>query len=275
MFCRNCGTANPDSGQFCTKCGQPLSSSAASRTTPGPTPVAGSSFATPPPLTGAAHTSGKAIASLICGIFTFFLPASIAAIILGHISLSEIRNSAGRIGGRGIAITGLVLGYLGLVIIPIMIVVAIAIPNLLRARTAANEASAVGSLRSINTAAMVYATKFENGFPSSLEVLGAGAAGDSNCNRAAILDVALTSGRKNAYIFTYTPQFPDGAAAPVISPKAAAQGCTAGGASGYTVSAHPLRRGTTGLRSFFTDQTGVIRHSRYGEPATADSPPLQ
>jgi type IV pilus assembly protein PilA len=273
MFCRNCGTANPDSGQFCSKCGQPVSSAA--RATPVPTPVPGSSFATPPPLPGYAHTSGKAIASLICGIFTFFLPASIAAIILGHISLSEIRNSAGRMGGRGIAITGLVLGYLGLVIIPIMIVAAIAIPNLLRARTAANEASAVGSLRSINTAAMIYATKFENGFPSSLEVLGAGAAGDSNCNRAAILDLVLTSGRKSGYIFTYTPQFPDGSAAPVISPKAAAKGCTAGGASGYTVTADPQRRGRTGLRSFFTDQTGVIRHSRYGEPATADSPPLQ
>jgi len=208
MFCRNCGTANPDSGQFCSKCGQPVSSAA--RTTPGPTPVPGSSFATPPPLPGDAHTSGKAIASLICGIFTFFLPASIAAIILGHISLSEIRNSAGRMGGRGIAITGLVLGYLGLVIIPIMIVAAIAIPNLLRARTAANEASAVGSLRSINTAAMIYAAKFENGFPSSLEVLGAGAAGDSNCNRAAILDLVLTSGRKSGYIFCTSRGKPHG-----------------------------------------------------------------
>ena len=50
-------------------------------------------------------------------------------------SLSEIRKSAGRIGGQGIAITGLVLGYLGIVIIPfILIVAAIAIPNLLRAR---------------------------------------------------------------------------------------------------------------------------------------------
>jgi len=273
MFCRNCGMANPDSGQFCSKCGQPLPA-AAGRTTPGPAPVPGSSFATPP-VAGEAPTSGKAIASLVCGIFMFFLPASIAAIILGHISLSDIRNSAGRIGGRGLAIAGLVLGYLGLAIIPIMIVAAIAIPNLLRARMAANEASAVGSLRTIDTAAMVYATKFENGFPSSLEALGGATAGDATCNQAALLGAPLTSGRKTGYIFTYTPQYPNGATAPVISPKAAAKGCTAGGASGYTVTAQPLQRNTTGTRSFFTDQTGVIRVAGIGETATADSPPIQ
>jgi type II secretory pathway pseudopilin PulG len=272
MFCRNCGMANPDSGQFCSKCGQPLP---AARTLPGPTPVPGSSFATPPPLAGDAPTSGKAIASLVCGIFTFFLPASIAAIILGHISLSDIRKSAGRVGGKGIAITGLVLGYLGLTIIPIMIVAAIAIPNLLRARMAANEASAVGSLRSINTAAMVYASKFENGFPSRLEALGSATAGDTSCNHAALLDAPLTFGRKTGYIFTYAAQFPEGATAPIISPKAAAKGCTAGGASGYTVTAEPLQRNTTGMRSFFTDQTGVIRVAGTGETATADSPPIQ
>ena len=135
MFCQTCGMANPDSRQFCSKCGKPLPSSAATRTTPAPAPfpgsAPGSSSETPPPSTGDAPTSGKAIASLVCGVFTFFLPASVAAIILGHISLSEIRNSAGRIGGRGLATTGLVLGYLGLVIISIGIVAAIAIPNLL------------------------------------------------------------------------------------------------------------------------------------------------
>jgi type IV pilus assembly protein PilA len=275
MFCRNCGMANPDSGQYCSKCGQPLPGAGAARTTAGPTPVPGSSFATPPLVAGYAPASGKAIASLVCGIFMFFLPASIAAIILGHISLSEIRKSAGRIGGKGIAITGLVLGYLGLTIIPFIIVAAIAIPNILRARMAANEASAVGSLRAINTAAMIYATRFENGFPSSLQALAGTTAGDTTCNHAALLDVWLTSGRKTGYIFTYTPQYPDGATAAVISPKAAAKGCTAGGASGYAVTANPLQRGSTGMRSFFVDQTGVIRFSANGESATADSPPLQ
>ena len=276
MFCQNCGTANPDSGQFCSKCGQPLSAAVA-RSTPGrPVAVPGGSFATPPPLDGNPPTSGKAIASLVCGIFAFFLPASIAAVILGHMAHSEIRKSAGRIGGQGIATTGLVLGYLGIAIIPfVMIVAAIAIPNLLRARMAANEASAVGSLRVIETAAFSYDSKFENGFPSSLEVLGGIPGGESTCSHASLIGGPLASGRKGGYLFTYTPVFPGSSAAAVISPKAAAKGCTSGGASGFTVTAEPLRRSSTGLRSFFTDQTGVIRFSANGESATADSPPLQ
>jgi type IV pilus assembly protein PilA len=275
MDCQNCGTTNPDSGQFCSKCGSPLTAAAAVRPTTGPSAVGGGSFATLPPFDGNPRTSGKAIASLICGIFTFFFPASIAAIILGHISLSEIRRSAGRLGGRGLATTGLVLGYLGLMIFPIMIVAAIAIPNLLRARIAANEATAVGSLRVIETATIVYSSEYENGFPSSLEVLGGASGGEATCNHANLINGSLVSGRKNGYVFTYTPVFPDNSAAPVISPKAAAKGCTSGGASGFTVTANPLQRGSTGERSFFADQTGVIRASDNGESATANSPPIR
>jgi type IV pilus assembly protein PilA len=275
MFCQNCGTDNPDSGQFCSKCGSPLTAAAAARPTAGPGAVPGSSFAIPPPFAGEPHTSGKAIASLVCGIFTFALPASIAAIILGHMAHSEIRKSAGRIGGLGIATTGLVLGYIGIAVIPfVMIVAAIAIPNLLRARIAANESASNGSLRIINAGAEAYAAAYGNGFPSSLEVLG-GAPGERTCNHAALIDPILASGRKSGYIYTYVPHFPDGATAPVISPKAAANGCTSGGASGYTVTADPIQPGPFGTRSFFTDQTGVIRFSNNGGSATADSPPLQ
>jgi type IV pilus assembly protein PilA len=221
-------------------------------------------------------TSGKAIASLICGIFTLFFPASIAAIILGHLSLSDIRKSAGRLGGRGVAIAGLVLGYAGIVVIPfILIIAAIAIPNLLRAKIAANEASAVGSLRTIEVAAQTYDSEYENGFPSSLEALGSEPGAKATCNHAGLLDQPLTDGRKYGYVFTYTPKYPDGSTEPVISPKAAANGCTSGGASGFTIVADPVQRGSTGRRSFYADQTGVIRYSNDGEPATADSQPLQ
>jgi type IV pilus assembly protein PilA len=275
MFCPNCGTTNPDSGQFCSKCGSPLTAAAAARPTTGPGAVPGGSLPTPPPLHGNPPTSGKAIASLVCGVFTIFLPASIAAVILGHMAHSEIRKSAGRIGGQGIATIGLVLGYLGLMVLPIMIVAAIAIPNLLRARMAANEASAVGSLRVIETAAISYDSEFENGFPSSLDVLGGAPSGERTCNHASLIGGPLASGQKSGYLFTYTPAFPGNSAAPVISPKAAAKGCTSGGASGFTVTAEPLQRGSTGMRSFFADQTGIIRFSAGGESATADSPPLR
>jgi hypothetical protein len=134
--CPYCAEAIQDDTQLCPFCHTSL-------VTPPVVPMA-------PPVSvpGEGQTSGKAIASLICGIFFFLLPSSIVAVILGHLSLSDIRRRAGHLRGRGMAITGLVLGYVGLSFIPVLIIAAIAIPNLLRSRIAANEASAVGSLRS-------------------------------------------------------------------------------------------------------------------------------
>lgn len=264
MLCPQCRMANPDSAQYCSKCGKSLGASA----TPSSGPASAPSAEVP--------TSRKAIASMVCGIFTFFLPASIAAIILGHISLSEIRKSAGSLGGSGYALTGLILGYAGIAVIPlVLLIVAIAIPNLLRTRTADGADHAVGSLRTIRAAAVTYAAEYENGFPSSLAAMGVEPGANPNCNHASLLDDSLVSGRKFGYVFTYTPKFPVGATEPVISPKAAAKGCTSGGASGFTVTADPVRRNSTGRSSFYTDQTGVIRYSNDGEPATADSPPLE
>ena len=268
MFCTQCGTTNPDAAQYCSKCGTMFAAThaASAAPAPGPAPIAPTHV----------PTSGKAIASLICGIFTMFFPVGIAAIILGHLSLSDIRKSAGRLGGRGFAIAGLVLGYAGIALIAlILIIAAFAIPNLFRGNVAQNEASAVGALRVINVAAVTYQSEYENGFPSSLGVLGGDRRAAATCNHANLLDRSLAEGRKFGYGFTYTPKYPDGSTEPVISPKAAANGCTSGGASGFTLTANPLQRGSTGRRSFYTDQIGVIRYANGGESATADSAPLQ
>jgi len=102
----------------------------------------------------------------------FIFPAAVVAIILGHISRSEIRKSGGRVTGSGLALTGLVLGYLGVSFIPFLIIAAIAIPNLLRARIAANEASAVSMVRTINIAEGTYAgTHSDVGYACSLNDL--------------------------------------------------------------------------------------------------------
>ena len=78
-------------------------------------------------------TSGLAIVSLLCGILFFIFPSAVAAIIFGHISRSDIRRSGGRKTGAGMALQGLSSGYIGVAIIPvILIIAAIAIPNLLR-----------------------------------------------------------------------------------------------------------------------------------------------
>lgn len=204
------------------------------------------------------ETSGKAIASLILGFFFILLPASIAAVIFGHLSYSEINRSAGRLKGKGMAIAGLILGYFGLALIPFLIIAAIAIPNLLRARIAANQASAVWSLRTLNMAAITYATTYNKGFPASISALGpppGRAAPDADA--AGLIDRVLASGTKSGYVFTYSPGEKD------------AKGLV----GAYTIHADPIKPGTTGQNHYFTDQSGVIRQQT-GSPANEQSPPI-
>jgi len=131
MLCSKCGNTIEENSQFCDRCGESV-------------PTAQIATAPAPGAASSSETSGKAIGSLVSGIFGLLIfPAAIAAIVLGHISRSEIRKSAGRLKGAGLALGGLIMGYLGLSVIPILIIAAIAIPNLLRARIAANEASAI------------------------------------------------------------------------------------------------------------------------------------
>ena len=155
-----------------------------------------------------------------------------------------------------------------IVVAIILIIAAIAIPNLLRARIAANEASAVGSVRSINTAAVSYAATYGNGFPVSLAAMGTAAAGDTtaSCGEALLINEVLSKGTKSGYTFTYA----DG---PGDKPNAAPTGGCAGDNT-YTVNAAPVTAGTTGQRYFYTDQTGVIRYNATGA-ASNTSAPLQ
>src|ERR1700719_303137 len=105
-FCMRCGSSIDDHDQFCRKCGAQVSAPAAPASVMPTVPA------------GPAQTSGKAIASLICGLL-FFVPfAFVAAVILGHLGLLEIRKSAGRLKGDGLALAGLVLGYMWVVSIP-------------------------------------------------------------------------------------------------------------------------------------------------------------
>ena len=113
------------------------------------------------PLSGSeAQTDNKAIWSLVCGILSitcFWILTGIPAIILGHLSRSSIRNSMGRLKGEGMALAGLILGYISVLLVPVLLIIAaITIPSLLRARQAANEAAAVANLRTISTAETSY-----------------------------------------------------------------------------------------------------------------------
>jgi type IV pilus assembly protein PilA len=147
-----------------------------------------------------------------------------------------------------------------IVVAIILIIAAIAIPNLLRSRMAANEASAVGSVRTINTAAITYSSTYGNGFPGTMAEIGTTAAAVS-CDNAELLDNVLTLGTKSGYLFAISP----GTVA-VTKPT----GCTnAGFSDGYVVTAAPVTTGTTGQRSFCSDASGVIRFDPTGTLAVA------
>ena len=82
------------------------------------------------PVLRAKKDSGLAIASLICGIaawIIFPVVAAIAAVVTGHLAKKEIRESGGTVGGDGMALAGLLLGYiqLGLAVLGIIIVIVV------------------------------------------------------------------------------------------------------------------------------------------------------
>jgi len=148
----------------------------------------------------------------------------------------------------------------------ILIVAALAIPNLLRSRIAANESGAIDSLRSINTSARTYKLAYHNGYPASLRALGTAAETDEkkSCGEAQLIDDELTRGMKSGYIFTYQEGSGD-------LPNAAPSGGCAGW-NNYTVNADPVTPGTSGQRHFYTDQTGVIRSNASAVAGRTDGP---
>jgi competence protein ComGC len=149
------------------------------------------------------------------------------------LALSEIKRSAGRLKGEGLAIAGLVLGYGWVVFIPIILIIAaIAIPNLLRARMAANESSAVASIRTINTAEVTYSSEHPNtGFTCSLSDL------------SSLVGIHVVSGQRNGYAFELSGCIGDDKGAMVH----------------YQVAAYPVTRNQTGIRAFCSDESAVVR----------------
>ena len=142
-----------------------------------------------------------------------------------------------------------------IVVAIILIIAAIAIPNLLRSRIAANQASAVGSIRMVNTAEITYSSSFGLGFSATLLQLGPPASGPVTASAAGLIDSVLAGGAKSGYSFTYSPALPD----------------AAGRYNGYTLNGGPTTPGQTGSAYYFTDQTHVIRGNLTGTASASDS----
>jgi type IV pilus assembly protein PilA len=131
-----------------------------------------------------------------------------------------------------------------IVVAIILIIAAIAIPNLLRARIAANESSAVASIRTINTAQISYNSAYPTVGFAGLTALGGSCVGATlpTSALACLIDSQLASGSKSGYTFAST-----------------ASGGTP--ASSYVAYANPQTQNTTGVRSFCSVADAVVRYT--------------
>ena len=127
-----------------------------------------------------------------------------------------------------------------IVVAIIGIIAAIAVPNLLQSKAAANEASSISSIRNIVTSQITYsATAGSGSYSATLATLSS----------QKLIDSVLGSGTKDGYNFT-----------------------VAGTTNTFVINADPVTPGSTGNRYFFSDESGVIRYSTSGAASATCSP---
>jgi type IV pilus assembly protein PilA len=142
-----------------------------------------------------------------------------------------------------------------IVVAIILIIAAIAIPSFLRSKMAANESSAVQSVRDISTAEAAYSIQFGAGFSTTLLSLG-GTGTTATPTNALLLDPVVSNGTKDGFTFIYAVNGTD----PQGNPNA------------YNLNANPLGPGTTGSRWFFSDESFVIRVNTTHAASVSDTP---
>jgi hypothetical protein len=199
---------------------------------------------------------GYAVASLILGILSLptvglLLVGAMTSVILGVVALVKESRQPEEYGGKGMAITGIVLSGVSILLMPVVagIVAAIAIPSFLRARVSANEAAAIEHVHDVIRAEAQY-QKLNAGYFDYPECL----AKPEQCipghhGPSVIADRLVSTPEDKGYRRVFHP----GPRAEPAPPKASPTSLMA---FAYVVT--PLSRGKTGLRTFCGDATGVI-----------------
>jgi type II secretory pathway pseudopilin PulG len=246
--CSACGFVGWADAECCKKCGSSLAQGSADR-----------GFEMQPdyrnnhaPGSHGELKKGLAICSLVVGILNLFTLGllgigALVGITLGIVALSKIKRNPSVYGGKGLATAGLATSILSVaIIVPMGIIAAIAIPNLLAARRAANEGSAMATMRSISVAESDYQSSHET--YGTLEQLA----------EAHLLNPATAAGERNGYKFKVQMS-----ASEYPNPP------------GFEVVGVPISYPNSGRRSFYMDETGVIRAAdAQGADATRFDSPL-
>lgn len=142
-----------------------------------------------------------------------------------------------------------------IVVAIILIIAAIAIPDLIKSRMVANQASAVGSLRMLNTSEASYSSTYGTGYSGTIQNLAPPTGGALASGTAAgLIDEVLASGAKSGYTFIYTPTMLD----------------SQGHFQGYTLNGNPTIPGLTGNVYYYTDQSFVIRQNNTQPASSSD-----
>jgi type IV pilus assembly protein PilA len=196
---------------------------------------------------------GLAVFSLVLGIINLFTigllgVGAILGIILAVVAMNRAKRDPYVYGGKGLATAGLITSILSLVImVPIGIIAAIAIPNLLASRRAANEGATISALRKIHSAQATYQATVGAGEFGTLEQLAA----------QNLIAPEVATGERYGYQFKVelTTDIDN--------------------LAGFEATGVPLSYPNSGRRSFYLSENGVIRAAdNQGGPATREDPPL-
>jgi hypothetical protein len=247
MFCTTCGAQVPAGSAYCHNCGRP-----ALAVRPG-------SGAAPGSVAGAPQREPKAIASLVCGILgltIFSILAGIPAIILGHTARKRIAESMGSLSGAGVALAGLIMGYLSLAVTAAVLIALLGGPHRMQSWSAPNESSGAMSVRQIVIATETYFSMYpQRGYPERLSDLGGQGMEPSETNAGMLEEMIAGGGPKDGYVFSYEARDEQGD----------------GFREDYFVRADPVNaRG----RSYCTNSQGILRSEPEGA-CTLESPPVQ